>query len=328
VAGSDVCVDKIWLHRSEDDVYLHFHSPLGDSDYFCFLPLGPGGAGGSTNCVEDFFPEYPNTVIDRDRILHAIWRSSAGGDSAIMYSQTATAATSGDSAVTQAVQIPLTLTHPTLSFVYSLGGGRPGGDARLEARVEGITETTTVFSTTAAGGWALGWADLSPRAGEAVTLTLSAYQAVGEPTLWAWLDEVALGSAYPDAWITLKGPLSAMTDELVRLEITYGNRQPVLAASGQVTLTLPAELSFVSASPPPDATEPMPIWAVGDLAGESGPLKIVVTATMTADYQPDHSVIVLAGLTSQTPEIEYSNNQDYVAIRVGRLLVFPVVPRE
>jgi uncharacterized repeat protein (TIGR01451 family) len=320
----DICVSMAWLQRFEDDVYVFIYSPPYDYGYLCYRHLNPDDQEPDTICFDDFFDEYPNTVLNADRHLHAVWRD----DNSLKYARLATAEESGDSAVSQPVTVPPAADNPTLSFVYRLGGGQPGGDAQLEARLDDGALATTIFSTATSSDWALGWADLSQWAGERVTVTLSARQVTGEPRLWAYLDEVTVGSAYADLWIN-KGDVAALPGEQTTYRITYGNRGGGAADDVRITDTLPSELSLTGASLPPVFNTMLRAWEwdVGDLAGESGPFSILVTATVAPRATLWISRVNTASIGSASAELETANNVAHATVFAGRRVYLPVVLR-
>jgi hypothetical protein len=99
--------------------------------------------------------------------------------------------------IRQSVQIPAGMNRPTLSFWYSLSEGSPGAASRLSVRVESAPGAAEVFSTREQTGWKHAWVDLSPWAGQAVTVAFELQQAKGEFYRSAGLDDVSLGS-----WLT------------------------------------------------------------------------------------------------------------------------------
>jgi hypothetical protein len=55
----------------------------------------------------------------------------------------------GDSSVAQALTVPITLSSPTLSFFYRLGGASPTSGTRFSVEVANGVTAATLFSTTA-----------------------------------------------------------------------------------------------------------------------------------------------------------------------------------
>ncbi len=154
----------------------------------------------------------------------------------------------------QSVTIPAILHQPTLSFLYQLSGEGMHGSALSLLVHEGLT-TTTVFSTSAASGWQLGWADLTPWQGKTVTVTFQSTQAVGDQYLQATVDRVALGSwrtPRPQAlsptalpWgtggtLTVTGTNFIATPQVFVGDRALSNGRLVDAAT--VSATLPADL--------------------------------------------------------------------------------------
>lgn len=325
VSGDDGCVGKSWLQDNAGTTYLLFHSPLQEDDYFCSVHLGASTPGAPV-CTASLFDEYPGVLVDKDGAVQAIWKRAAEGGGYVLNCTQSKAATTNDaSGVSQQVTIPMTLTNPTLSVMYSLQGGKAGSDARLMAQMEDGSGPATVFETDAVTAWDHEWADVSAWAGQTVTLTVQVEQATGVPQVGVLLDEVTLGSSLPDLWLALDGPPSAATGEAFNLEVDYGNRTPSLADGVQISLTLPAGLSYVSADPLPNETSPALIWNLGDLASAETQPTIVVTVTMEAEFAPGLWVSTTGEITSQGVEIETANNASSYAIRVGRLVRLPII---
>jgi hypothetical protein len=101
----------------------------------------------------------------------------------------------------------------------------------------------------------------------------------------------------------------------------------VAASGGQVTLQLPAELSFVSANPPPSATTPTLRWDVGALPAQSGPQTIRVTLQVAASAAGGSTVTAIARITSSTAELEQANNAAQGSVYVGSIRYLPVIMR-
>lgn len=274
------------------------------------------------------FLGLPADLAAPDGVVQAAWKSSAGGGGYVLnHTQPKTAATNDVSGISQQVTIPLTLTNPTVSMMVSLQGGQQGSNAKLMAQINDGSGPVTVLEADAVSSWVHQWADLSAYAGETVTLTVQVQQEAGVPQLGAMVDEVTLGSAPPDLWVALSGPLSAETGYAFNLALQYGNRAPSLASGIEISLTLPASLTYVSAVPAPVETTPALIWEAGDLASIDPQAPIVITATMDAAFDPDLLLTSLAEIKCEEIEIEMTNNIDSFSIRVGRLVLLPMIVR-
>lgn len=224
--------------------------------------------------------------------------------------------------------VPASLFNPTLSFVYQLGRSLPSSATWLSAALHDGAGATMLFSTTVTGGWEQRWIDLSPWRGRAVSLTFAVHQAAGAPPTWAYLDEITVGSAYPDLWIAQDAPGEILPSQLITLTLAYGNRGGALGHGVQISATLPAALRFVRAAPPPDSAAPVATWRVGDLAASSGPLTItlIVQAAAAAPWLSTVDYDVAIG--SAAAELEQRNNAAQGATFIGYRRWMPVIERQ
>lgn len=96
------------------------------------------------------------------------------------------------STLSQALTIPSDMTKPTLSFDYRLAGTGYFSVTLVS------TQTTTLFSTTTnVNNWTHAWVDVSPWAGNSVTVTFAVIVQAPAAELRLYLDDVSLGS-----WMT------------------------------------------------------------------------------------------------------------------------------
>ena len=233
----------------------------------------------------------------------------------------------GEAVMSQAVQVPAAVLAPTLSFLHRFGTGSLP-NSRLEVVVDdGISPSVVFSTTTSTNAWTHQWADLTPWAGRSVTLRVRVVEVAGGSHAWAYLDEVTVGSAPPDIWVSQSGRRAAPPGQQIVHTITYGNRGGASAANGQVTLQLPPELVFVSADPPPSANAPELRWDVGDLAAQNGPQSIRVTLQVAPSATIGTTPMSIATIASDTAELEQANNTAQGTIYVGYLLYLPVIGR-
>jgi uncharacterized repeat protein (TIGR01451 family) len=233
----------------------------------------------------------------------------------------------GDSAVFQPVTVPISASNPTLSFLHQLGGASSVTATWLSVRVgDGLTATTLLSTSANTERWTHRWFDLTPWVSRTVTVTFNVHQTEGLPPTWAYIDEVTVGSAYPDVWVGA-GDVAALPGEQTEFPITYGNRGGAPASDVRVTGTLPADLFFVAADPSPITTTPALAWDAHDLPAKSGPFSIVVTATMapTATMWSNHTSTARIG--SASTELELHNNEVRARVFVGRWVHLPIVVR-
>ncbi|MCI0576533.1 MAG: hypothetical protein L0332_06220 [Chloroflexi bacterium] len=270
----------------------------------------------------------PRIAIDYSGSVHIAWLDDSTGDGDLYYRGPAVTSVSGDSILTQVVTIPLTITSPSLSFLYQLGGTLSNNGSQLVAEVDDGNTTTSLLSLTGSTGtgWAHGRADLSSWSGQSVTLTFRLEQAANAPLAWAYLDEVSLGSTYPDLWVQ-GANAAALPGEQVTFLLTYGNRGGAAAGGTLITGTLPAGLTFVSASPPPVATSPNLVWNVGNLPAGSGPLTIAVTVMVNASVPPFTNLTIPFTIGQAGPELETANNSVAVIVFASRRIYLPLIFR-
>src|SRR3990172_6814325 len=106
-------------------------------------------------------------------------------DGGIYYMTSALAIQTTDSDICQMVTAPLTMSMPTLSFLYELGGASAVSGAGLS--VIGKTSVTmpNLFTKTASAyQWSHAWIDLRPWSGQTVALTFNVNQAAGGFHSW------------------------------------------------------------------------------------------------------------------------------------------------
>jgi uncharacterized repeat protein (TIGR01451 family) len=263
-------------------------------------------------------------AIGLDGLPHIVIGSSAGK---VCYVTRDAADWPGDALLSQAVTLPETLHAPTLSLAVARIGATPGAESRVWAAVNHGGTTTELDLHWAGGPWAREWADLSPYAGETVTVTVGVNQWMGEPNVRVYLDQVSVGSAHPDLWVDLHGSRSAAPGEPVVYRIDYGNRGGVDAPGVAITGTLPAGLMLVGASPPPTATAPALVWDVGMLPAGGGPSQILITATVAITVTPVVELTSAVEIGSAEPEIETANNEATQTTIIGWVIYAPLVMR-
>ncbi len=230
--------------------------------------------------------------------------------------------TTTELAISQTVTIAVNMPNPTLSFFYRFEDDGTGGDAGLEVELAWDQSTQTIFTASSeTDGWQHTWKDLSPWVGESVTMTFR--RPAGNPLL-VMLDDVSLGSTSSDLWLGDSGALAALPGETVIRTLHYGNHGGVGAPGTGITLTLPAELTLVNASPAPTGTGPL-YWDLGDIpAGESG--SIVLTLTMSSTASMLDTTIGQVELATEYEAYTVNNDVD-LAFLVGRRLLLPLFVR-
>ena len=143
----------------------------------------------------------------------------------------------------------------------------------------------------------------------------------GQRAGWVDLDEVALGAGYHAELHAHAGNQIGTSAELLTISLHYGNRGDASATGASLALTLPSELTLVSANPAPATTGPSLIWQVGELPRGAG-ATIEIVAEIAAGTLTGSLLEAPFGITVAQGEIETTNNAGSLAIFVGGRQIF------
>ena len=298
-------------------------------------PQGPVTPRVVANPLGLFSESYRIVAQDIDHLHFAI-----SGNYGLYYLQSLPSlANPSDFTISQPVSLPLTMTHPILSFFYRLGGIQVGVDSWFAVQVEDVSGVTALLAETQnTTAWQHRSLDVHQWQGQSITLTFNLHQAAGaSPYAHVYLDEISLGSARPDVWIA-GTDTSGLPGESIVYTIDYGNQGGGMAQSVHITNTLPVGMSFVDASVPPDITTPSLVWDVGTLAPQSSTSPIVVTvtlvptvtvfATLTHTLEIAPQDMGLSGTLILDPglvELETANNVAMAGIYVAKHVFLPLI---
>ena len=243
--------------------------------------------------------------------------------------QIAQASAAGEASLAQEVSLPAGMEHPTLSLMYKLSGGEAQGDSKLSIWIDSIAGQSQLWSRSSPGfNWEHAWVDLTAWAGETVTVTARLEQAAGERILLANLDEVTLGSGYPDGWLSvLPADRKVPTGEAFALEIAYGNQGGFALPGGVIEVNLPAGLELLDplascAGGPPVYS--CSLGAPGELAaGAQGALTLSLRSTPAAPF--NQRLELGLRLATTGTELELLNNQLSVGIIPVNELYLPSI---
>jgi Tol biopolymer transport system component len=314
---------------SSGTAHIVWSEYLPPTDVF-YVRRSAGGAWSERANVSNtpgFESSYPRLALDADNGAHIVWRD---GDSPteIFWAETVRAEETGESILSQDLTVPSTAADPTLSFLYRLEGAPAPGRAWLGVQVDDGLSSTPVFTATSWVGWSHAWIDLTPWAGQTVSLRFLVHQTEGQPVTWADLDEVSAGSAYPDVWVSKESRTHiAAHGTLTVFDLRYGNRGSVGTTGVTLIDVLPPELTFLSADPPPDSQTPQLTWVLDDLPARSGPFTIVLTTTMAPDTPPQQMVTNTASVETGHVELETLNNEASGSVWLGYPVRLPLILR-
>ncbi len=265
----------------------------------------------------------PAAAVDAGGNVHVAWLAEDGQTadlrSDVVYAGPGLAPTATEVTISRIVTVPADNAHTVLSFFYRFGGGATDATPLL-AEVTGGSPGQAWALPPTSDEMKLAGLDLSGNAGQTVTVTFRLAQAAGEPLAGAAVDDVTLGAAHGDVWLTGVGG-AALPGQSISHVLTVGNRGGVDADDVTVTYTLPPELSFVSADPAPDGLAPLR-WELGTLTGDEARM-IHVTLTVAPTAAPSAALVAPAAAVSPG-ELETDNNSVEVITHTEMSVFLPV----
>lgn len=262
-------------------------------------------------------------AVDSNGQHHIIWSTAYLKIYSAGIEWTAVADTSE---LTQPLTIPITMSVPTLSFLYQGGGFAASSGSSLQVMVDdGAAVTPLINLPDSSAVWTAQSVDLTPWAGQAISLTFHLEQAANAPLAWAYLDDVTLGSAHPDVWVAVNDAIG-LRHEQIEQTLTYGNRGGAAAAGILLTYTLPADLAFVSASAPPISTSPL-AWNLGNLPANSEAFTLTVVTEVLPTAVSFSTLDSTAVIQTTTTELETLNNSVHQQTYIGRFVYLPRITR-
>ncbi|MCA9873867.1 MAG: hypothetical protein KC441_09435, partial [Anaerolineales bacterium] len=230
-------------------------------------------------------------------------------------------------AMSQVISIPADMETPLLSFFYSYNSLFVDEQNSFDILLDDGQVTRLLKQTQVVTGWQHQWFDLSPWKGQVVTLIFRLQQKQQTPNTWAFVDDVSLGTTHPDLWVS-GSSTSGLPGEIIEHTLVYGNRGGAVASGAVLTYTLPAELSFISASPPPVSTSPL-VWTLEDVPAKSGPatLSVLLQISPTAvPYSTLHSTAFIQPAYTGV-ELETLNNYAEGETVISRFIYLPLIAR-
>ncbi|MEW6649704.1 MAG: hypothetical protein AB1453_05885 [Chloroflexota bacterium] len=233
----------------------------------------------------------------------------------------------GNSTLAQTVSIPNDMLNPTLSFLYMLSETSEGLTG-LKVFVDDGETTHQVFSDErTAGTWRHGWADMSAWRGKTVTITFSLNMIAGAPLPVAYLDEVSLGSAYPDVWVSTDpaAPVTFYGKDLP-LDLVYGNRG-ASAESVRLTFQLPERVELISVAGNPQRSGSLLTWELGSLSQGSPEQRLRLVLRVSNRAVVLDRFDCTAAIATSTPELETPNNTAVLPILIRTYNYLPLIHR-
>lgn len=274
--------------------------------------------------------EYPQKTpaiaIDPYDIVHLMWTNGAW--EGVRYLTSAKATTTGTSQLSQSIAVPNNMTNPTLAFMVRRFRDLPGDLSGLELLVSDGNSITNVPISVYQADWSHVWVDMSTWQGQTISVTFQMQQQAGDLFVKSVLDDVSLGSAYPDIWVKIDSNTTyGLPDDQVDLYITYGNQSSINVQNAILTVTLPSYLDFQNANISPNSTNPL-IWNVVDLPADTQGDQIIITAKVNAFAPFFETLSTIVDIESTSAELQTTNNQDIHDLFISRFTYLPIIHRE
>lgn len=271
-------------------------------------------------------------IAQNDAKIRVAWQGYDAGPGKLWYLETAPVTSTGTSTLATVVTLPQSPSIPVLSFLYQLEGVSSDNHSWFTVDVSNGMSSTTLLSATSgvAGQWLHSWASLEKWGGQTVTLTFALHQTVDHEVGRVYLDEISVGTTYPDLWVAQESS-DALPGSQVIYTLVYGNQGAAPAEDVRIVNLLPVELSYVDANPKPiDETALLPAlaWDLGTLPAMSGPFTIVVTTTVPLTVPMFSTLNNTTNITSASPELELGNNYAYEVIFVGYQVYLPLTVKK
>ncbi|MCA9986980.1 MAG: DUF11 domain-containing protein, partial [Anaerolineales bacterium] len=249
---------------------------------------------------------YPasSAAMGKDGVLHIAWNDN----NIPSYTTVAPAGVNRVNTLAHTLFIPTEVASPTLAFTALLAQDVIGDGTEFSVIVasENYSETTTIQP--AGNTWQHEWLDLASFVGEGVTVTFQLTQQSTDPALVVFLDQVSLGSAYPDLSAQLFMPPSVTPGEGFSVNITVQNHGMIMAGQVVLTYTLPSPMTFITATVPPVQQGNTLVWNLSNLPAESLPveitLELMVPISLTQGLAVNHNLVV----TTTSAEGNLGNN--------------------
>lgn len=317
------------MHRAPDGHILAFFNY--NYDKIGYFEIGEDG---SMSPIQNLLSD-PTTydlssiVVDSRQLIHLLaykWIGTNPSTIEYIYTHSQEALETGNSDITQEITIPADMPSPTLSYLYQLSGADAANQTSFQVHLLDDMGSTELYSTVQnTGGWVHQFHDLSPWLGETVSLVFTVHEEVGRATVSAHLDEITVGSTYPDVWINLAPTdFTILPGNTLQYTLTVRNQGGAPAENVTLTQVLPPGLTFVSADLAPTSTSPNLVWEFGTLPARSEQLSIQITLAVNPDAPTLTEVTSSASITTTTQELEPANNLAELKAFIGTRIYLPL----
>ena len=309
------------LFGADEAGNIHLLYETYPHDLYYYLVSSPEGVWSSPYVAYDDATHLFGELA-LDGVAHLLARETGSWRYATLSSS------SGESMLAQTIPIPAEMTDPYLSFVYRMAGASPALNTGLTIKLSTEDETVVLAQIQEnVSDWTQVSLPLADWAGETITLTWDVPQPVLAIPVSVWLDDVTVGSAHPDVWLAPLPRQTALPGEIVSYPLVYGNQGGAAARATTVTLQLPSDLLFVSATPTPIINGASLTWELGDLPplSPAGTIDLTLLVAEQATLLTTLSTTAVIGTLDL--ELEMLNNERPLLIFVGREQYLPLIAR-
>ena len=253
--------------------------------------------------------EYPHRVpsvaLDQNDVVHLTW--TEGAWDGVKYRSTTRADSTQTGILEQSVSIPQSMSNPTLSFMTKAIRDVSADSSGLKVFINNQEVSYSTQSVSIGPIWTQYWVDMTPWQGQTVDVTFHFHQESGDVLSGVIVDEISLGSSYPDIWSQLISSIEhGVPNELFELTVVYGNQSSLPVVDGSIAVNLPPNVEFQSSNIAPTSIDPL-IWDVGDLPSNSNSSPIVITVKIDQDAPFFNTLEISSEIYSNNQELQTNN---------------------
>lgn len=277
----------------------------------------------SGNAENNTYHFPPNIYVNPSGQPTIFWQASSN---APLYFYIPEAAISvGTYAFSTEITIPNSLANPVLSFVYDLTGALESKGEQFTVTIDDGSSVETILTNSSPASWQHFWQDMSPWAGKTVTLTFAFVEAANTAVSHVAIDEVTLGTSYPDVWIANNNTNGAVSERVTHT-ISFGNQGGTTAENVTVTFKLPVGLAYRGSNVTPTTINSQEItWQLGSIIAKSDNQAIEIELEILPTAPRFSSIIGEVNITTSSAELEMLNNQATGSTFVGKDTFLPIL---
>ncbi len=303
--------------------------------FWATYPVGPSQIMGCPitvhGCSPQLFSQVDGGVDGFEMVQNslAFLVRQSSGNGLVLYNPSLSGTSNQ---VSQSVTLSPNLSNPTISFYYRQSGllNTPDFRVLIESRlnITSSLQTTELFSSSLpTSSWQHVWRDLTPWAGQIVTLTFQADTSAGSLPSLINLDEISLGSSMPDLQLSGGRVASLLPGETGVYTLTYKNSGSLPAPTAMITVTLPVGLQFAPSGSQPQVGLQCKTWQLGTLtAGSSGQISFAVIQAFAPKTLT--TAQITAELNTPVVDPEPGNNSQVFVLWLAKSRLFtPMLQR-